>query len=546
MTSPAGGEAMANITHITGLGREKIELELVNENARAAAPERAILSGAVPGWVMLGGVFDPLERNLPIVRASRAFFVGDRARAVLEASRSAVQPTLDRIVERAEPGPAVLREPKTGLIRTVHREIVVRFKDGLSERARRRILRDAKLEIRRPIDRAPGQYVVADPKRRTFGADLIPIANDLAEREEIVFATPNFVSEFRRERGPRIGKAQWHLDNLAAFPGQRAGEDIRARGAWTKTRAKGVTIAILDDGVDLEHPYLRTRIWHNPDATAADRVGRDFFLPNVHPDHYNPRPKIFQHPYDNLGGNDIHGTPCAGLVAAAGFDLPGVAPSARILSVKVFHASELASDERVADAIRYAASRADVISCSWTGGSSPDIEQALIDAGTIGRGGRGSPVFCATGNGEGKPVGFPARATSSIAVGASTDAGMLATYSNVGPEVDFVAPSGGGAQHLTTTDVSYPGRGFNLGTAGSPGLETSTFSGTSGATPIAAGVAALVLSLSPSLDREDVRGVLRDSCEPMGVTAAGRPSNEFGFGRVNAAKAVEAAIVPGG
>ena len=398
---------MANVLHITGLAGEPIELELVNEDARAASPERAMLAAIAPERAALDFGFDSLERNLPIVHASRAFFGGARVLALREAARAGIDLDVESILRSVEPGPAVLREPGTGLVRTVHREIAVRFKPGVSDKTRDRILAQAKVKIRRPIEWAPDQYVVADPTRKTFGADLFPIANKLAQRKEVVFATPNFVSQYQRERGPRIGAAQWHLDNVASVAGQVAGQDVRVRRAWAKTRAAGITIAIIDDGVDLEHPYLRKRIWRNPDSAAADQVGRDFYLPNDHPDHYNPRPKIFEHPYDSLARNDIHGTPCAGLAAAAGFDVPGVAPSARILAVKVFHASELAPDERVADAIRYAASRADVISCSWTGGRSPDVEQALVDAATIGRGGRGTAVFCATGNANGRPVGFP-------------------------------------------------------------------------------------------------------------------------------------------
>jgi subtilisin family serine protease len=534
---------MANVMHITGLDGKQIPLELVNENARAAAPERAILAGVGAGRAMAEAAQDPLDRTIAIVRASRAFFLGDRAFAIREAARSAVaEPGIDARLRNAEPGPAVLREPATGLVRTVHREIVVRFAAGTTDRKRDLILGDVKLAVRRRIERTRDQYVVADPERRAFGPDLIPLANNLAARSEVIFATPNFVSEYRREVGPAFGDASWHLENVAAFNGQVAGQDVRIRGAWTRTRAKGITIAIVDDGVDLEHPYLRKRIWRNPDKTASDQVGRDFFVPDDHPDYYNPRPKVFEHPYDDLAGNDIHGTPCAGLASAAGNGIPGVAPSAQILAVKVFHASDLASDERVADAIRYAATRADVISCSWTGGTSPDVEQALVDAGTLGRNGRGSAVFCATGNDYGKPVRFPASAPSSIAIGASTDGGLIAPYSNVGPEVDFVAPSGGGSQNLTTTDVSYPGRGFNLGTPAEPGLTTPVFSGTSGATPIAAGVAALVLAIQPTLDRDALRGILRDSCEPMGAGAPGVASNEFGFGRLNATKAVTAAI----
>ena len=537
---------MSNVVHITGLKREQIALELVTENARAASPERAMLAGAAPERAFVADAFDPLEAELSIVAASRAFFAGERARAMVARAERALPAAIDTMLGDAEPGPAVLREQDTGLVRTVHREIVVRFNPGVSDRKRSGILKKEKLEVRYEVERAPGQFVVADPNRRIFGADLIPIANRLADLDETEFATPNFVSEYRREALPKPGASQWHLDNIAAVAGQLAGQDVRVRGGWRKTRAKGITIAIIDDGVDLDHPYLRRRIWRNDDKQARDQVGRDFFLPDDHPDHYNPTPKTFAYPYQALAGNDIHGTPCAGLAAAAARVIPGVAPGARILAVKIFHASDLASDERVANAIRYAATRADVISCSWTGGSSPDVERALEDAGTLGRNGRGSAVFCATGNGYGKPVGFPARAASSIAVGASTDTGLLAAYSNVGPEVDLVAPSGGGMRNLTTTDVSYPGRGFNLGTAASPALETDTFSGTSGATPIAAGVAALVLSLSPSLSREELRTLLRDTCEPMGAGAlAGQHSNEFGFGRVSAANAVAAALLHG-
>ncbi len=517
---------------ILDLHRQPIELELVMENTRSAAPERA-LAGERP---------DMLEEARSIIFASRAFFLGEADGSMgTESGRAA------RALTRAnEPGPAVLRESRTGLVRTVHREIVVRFGRDVSDARRRRILKESGLEVRRANRLVPDQVVVADPARRVFGADLIPIANRLAALDEVIFATPNFVSEYQREVGPRIGAGQWHLLNVAAAQGQVAGEDIRARGAWRRTRGKGMTVAILDDGVDLEHRFLRSRIWRNPDTTAADQVGRDFFLPNDHPDHFNPRPKKFRHPFNMLAGNDIHGTPCAGIVAAPRFDVPGIAPSARILAVKIFHADLLASDERVADAIRYAATRADVISCSWTGGDSPDVEQAIVDAGTIGRGGRGSPLFCATGNGNGRPVGFPARATTSIAVGASTDQGMLASYSNVGPEVDFVAPSSGGIRSVTATDVSDPGRGFNLGTAASPGLVTDVFGGTSAATPLAAGIGALVLSLCPTLDREGLRELLRATCDKIGAgyDASGH-STEFGFGRLNAATAVAAAIARG-
>ena len=164
----------------------------------------------------------------------------------------------------------------------------------------------------------------------------------------------------------------------------------------------------------------------------------------------------------------------------------------------------------------------------------------------LGRKGRGSAVFCATGNESeaGRPakVGFPARDPNAIGVGASTDQAELAYYSNVGREVDFVAPSSGGVLDIFTTDVSITGRGFNVGRAdkgGKDGLCTNDFGGTSSATPLAAGVAALVLSVNPKLSSDEVRDVLRSTADKIGSGYDAKGvSPRFGYGRVNAAKAV--------
>ena len=246
-----------------------------------------------------------------------------------------------------------------------------------------------------------------------------------------------------------------------------------------------------------------------------------------------------------MAGNDIHGTPCAGVIAAAGAGAYGIAFGCRILAVKIFHADAMAPDERVADAIRYSALNADILSCSWSGPTSPDVELAIQDAGRLGRRGRGAAIFCATGNGYGSPVGFPASDPASIAVGACTDEGKLAEYSNVGPEVDLVAPSNGGKRGIFTTDVALKGRGFNIGVAargGVDGLNTNDFGGTSSATPLAAGVGALVLALNRRLNRDDLRTLLCETAAKIGRGYDQRGhSPQFGFGRVDAEKAVIAA-----
>src|SRR5207248_9010490 len=123
------------------------------------------------------------------------------------------------------------------------------------------------------------------------------------------------------------------------------------------------------------------------------------------------------------------------------------------------------------------------------------------------------------GNENGR-VGFPAAHSEAVAVGASTDGGERASYSNFGPELDLVAPSSGGALGIFTTDVANPpGRGFNVGLAehgGEDGLHTNEFGATSSATPLAAGVAALALAVLPTLVREDLRSLLQETAVKIG------------------------------
>ncbi len=108
------------------------------------------------------------------------------------------------------------------------------------------------------------------------------------------------------------------------------------------------------------------------------------------------------------------------------------------------------------------------------------------------------------------------------------------------------APSNGGVRGIFTTDVSTPDRGFNIGVAangGKDGLHYNDFGGTSSATPLAAGVAALMLSVDPTLNRQALRDLLQSTADKIGdgYDANGH-SDEFGYGRVNAGKAVQQVV----
>ena len=441
------------------------------------------------------------------------------------------------------PPPVAFREAASGLIQVVYRELIVRFKAKTPQKVQQRILNKYGFEVRRRNPFVRNQVVVGHPDRKYAPEKLVEISNTLTALDEVVIASPNFVSQFKRDAVPAIRSEEWHLLNKGKG-GALKDEDVNIRTAWKITRGKkAVIVAVLDDGVDIEHPNIKSRVWKNPVANSQDKHGRDFFLAPDNPDHFDPRPKLFRAPFDQMAGNDIHGTPCAGVVAAAGVNggSTGAAPLCRILPVKVFHADDLAPAEHVANAIRYAAGIAQILSCSWSGPLSPDIELALEDA-TRARGGKGALVFCAAGNDFGSPVSFPARDPNAIAISATTDEGQRASYSNVGPELAVTAPSSGGLRGIFTTDVSVDKRGFNVGRpdkGGADGLHTNNFGGTSSATPLAAGVAALMLSANAGLTATEARDILAKTADKIGAGYdANGHSIEFGFGRINAGKAV--------
>ncbi|MCK4825798.1 S8 family serine peptidase, partial [bacterium] len=380
----------------------------------------------------------------------------------------------------------------------------------------------------------------------------LEIANEYNNSNLTEFAEPNFLSEFKKEafqpppNDPYFGE-QWHLENTGQ-DGGLAGEDVHAIDAWKmSTGDPEIVIAIIDDGVDIDHPDLKDNIWQNPDPSKEDKHGWNFY-----DDDDDPRPRYFRYPYYEHTGNDNHGTPCAGVAAAVGNNREGIAGIAfgcKILPVKIWGADDLAPLGDVADAIRFAGSIADVLSCSWSSPPSSNISQAIEEVTRDGRNGKGAVVLFATGNEiydiYRKSINYPASVPEAIAVGASTNQGKRAWYSCYGAGIDFVAPSGGGTKEIFTTDISIPNRGYNTGdiSMGDPaGLYCNSFSGTSSATPLAAGIAALILSANPNLTQDKVRQIMRNTADKIdGNYNTNGWSTEYGYGRVNAYKAVKAA-----
>ena len=307
----------------------------------------------------------------------------------------------------------------------------------------------------------------------------------------------------RRSRAVRYAEPQRRLRALETpqpDPGraQQWGLDaVGIGGAWLVTRGAGVVVAVVDTGVSL----------------APDLAGR--LLPGWNViDGSDP-------PADDNG----HGTHVAGTIAEVegnGLAEAGVAPEASILPVKVLDAEGTGSDADVAAGIVWAADHgARVVNLSLGGGESSTV---LADAVVYARH-RDVLIVAAAGN-DGGSVGFPARLTGVLAVGAVDVALVRAPFSAGGRSLDLVAPGVGILQQTLDEAGGYADR---------------SFSGTSMATPHVAGVAALALAAGRATTAAGVARLLTRTALDLGP--AGKDTG-YGAGLVRADAAVGAPALP--
>ncbi len=343
---------------------------------------------------------------------------------------------------------------------------------------------------------------------------------------------------------------QWHLKNDGSGNGA-SGFDLNVEGAWSTTLGAGAIVAVTDDGSQPDHPDY------------VDNVMQEITNYWVRADAAN-------------GGSGSHGTSTAGLVAARANELGGrgAAPSAKLILINSFR--NLAGVSRTFSAVATdwaAASTAGAMVNSNSWGPSPltvfpvdALTDAVEDLTVNARGGKGTLFVVASGNSAGNlyptlPAGYANRLSATpnaFTVGAFNNQGFRSTYSSTGAAwLDVVAPSGGsttfqpGTLRIVTTDVT-DAEGYR--DADSPegdyteNVLPSGFSGTSAATPMVSGVAALVFAANDTLTARQVARILRHTAKRDLVVGTGQPfrrptmlSDSFGYGRVDATAAVQAA-----
>ena len=367
-------------------------------------------------------------------------------------------------------------------------------------------------------------------------------ANALYESGLVEFATPLIRRQHSKRAAPNdpMYPNQWHLSNTGQGGGT-AGNDINVESAWGLVTGSGVNVAIVDDGLQTAHPDL------SPNA----RIDIDI---DINYTDLDPTPDV---------ALDNHGTACAGVAGAKGNNNVGVAGAAYDASLVGVRLISLATtDGQDAQGLGHQVSPASagdqvhVSSNSWGPADDarrletfgPLAKAAVENAITNGRGGLGTIFTWAAGNGRlnGDNVNYDGYASSryTIAVGATTDSGVFSYYSEPGASMLVNTPSNGGSSGITTTDRT-GADGYNNG-----GDYTSSFSGTSSACPLAAGVVALTLEANPGLTWRDVQHILVNTAtqnDPGNsgwfTNGAGLTFNHgYGFGRVDAAAAVATAV----
>ena len=312
-------------------------------------------------------------------------------------------------------------------------------------------------------------------------------ANALATRSDVSYVEPD------RKAVAFAQETPWGVDRIDA-------DRVDATG-YTGARSD---VAVLDTGIDSDHPDLRENIGEGKAVVSAD--------------------SSYDEPWDDDNG---HGTHCAGIVAAVdnGSGVVGTGPGATLHAVKVLDDSGSGYLSDVADGLKWAADQGyDVASMSLGGPSTSYLSDACGYAYD-----RGVLLVAAAGNSGPCTdcVGYPAAYDEAIAVGATTESDSLASYSSTGSEVELAAPGSG---IYSTVPGGYGSK-----------------SGTSMACPHVAGVSAHLMALGyPSVETTTdfstpggARGRLRDTAEDIGLSAS-----EGGYGLIDTEGALAGAPTP--
>jgi len=363
---------------------------------------------------------------------------------------------------------------------------------------------------------------------------IIEIKNDTTVQEQVEDNEELVINDITEEA---YYKYLWHIDSKNSSEKKIAQEmsralddkyqinavdedaDINILDAWKITKGKGVIVAVIDDGADVEHEDLKANIYltynADNDTNNVSNTSNDI-------------------------SHSLHGNSCSGFIVAPinGKGIIGTAPESKLIVIK----QEEGNDIKAIKAFEYAKEHgAKVISCSW--GTEYVSEAVVAELKSLYD--LGITVLFASGN-DGKSLDRAGVYDESevewvIGVGASGENNDVTSYSNYGQSIDIIAP--GGDAYLSTGLLGLDDSGTQ-GSTENYGLVSNSYSfmnGTSFSTPISAGVVALMYSVNPDITPAQVRDILISTADKVGSTAS---YNSDGFdekrayGKIDAYKAV--------
>jgi len=414
-----------------------------------------------------------------------------------------------------------------------------------------------------PLFKKGGQSSSGTPFDRVFildfpgGTDIENASAAYAALDYIEYAEPDYAVEFYDFPEDYYFTHQWSYHNqgqghyhILRRPGYQNDKMIITRGTddadvdaleiYQNPPDNTLTavVAIIDTGVDIDHPELNGRIWINPRETADNGIDDDNngYIDDIHGWDFAAGDVVYEvdlednDPTDEFG----HGTHCAGIVAAVadnGSGISGLIDNCRIMALKI-HPWPLVS--KIARAVIYAADNgADVINMSF---GMPYRSFLLEDALAYARS-RGVVPCAASGNSGIEEYNFPAAFDATICVGATNDSDHVTDFSTYGSHLDLCAP---GLAILSLRADSSDMYGDD---------DTEPFvhivsdiyylsSGTSMSCPHAVGAAAWIKAASPGLTAEKTIEILRLSSDDY-LDPYGRGDNlpgwdiYSGYGRIN-------------
>jgi len=455
-------------------------------------------------------------------------------------------------------------------------EVIVKFKGSVEQKDAEQLLRRFNGQVLRTIPYLGNAYHVKLKGNATY--ELLTICTELMRTKLVEYAEPNVINkviDFAVNPTDFLYASQWHIPLINLPDAWQALEDIDTDLTFG---SPDVVLSVMDRGI------VTSTTMGTVSAAHAD------FQPTLTDG--SAKADVYFDFDDMVANNDTppndHGMGCAGVAGAAANNASVVAGENEGVvgagaNVKLMGVIRPAggTETEYSDAFIWQAGfnpnsatagfpapltrGADIITNSYGWGPWP-ISGLMTDAmnyvTTYGRNGKGTLMFFAAGNGN---TNFRTQAGLSahprtFAIAASTDGDVRAWYSNFGDDIDICAPSNGGAQGIFSADLL--NGGDQRGHTGGNLDYRSDFGGTSSATPLVAGVAALMLSVNPDLTWVEVRQILKDTAVKIDagntnavgrwVDIMGRNSADpmysgpfysqwYGSGRIDAAAAVTGA-----